>query len=67
MNQHPLVKMPERRTVQLGTPQRCVPNLGKAHNTHSKRLDFLLSKLQAILVFQDFQLLTNVYAHFFKQ
>jgi hypothetical protein len=28
MNQHLLVKM-----HQLGTPHRCVPNLGKAHNT----------------------------------
>ncbi len=24
MNQHLLVKIPERRTVQLGTPHRCV-------------------------------------------
>ena len=28
MNQHPLVKI-----HQLGTPHRCVPSLGKAHNT----------------------------------
>jgi hypothetical protein len=38
MNQHLLVKIPERRTrsagpVQLGTPHRCVANLGKAQNT----------------------------------
>jgi hypothetical protein len=33
MNQHMLVKIPERRTVQLGTPHRCVANLGKAQNT----------------------------------
>ena len=30
MNQHLLVKIPERRTVQLGTPHRCVANLGNS-------------------------------------
>jgi len=28
VNQHLLVKMPERRTDQLGTPHRCVANPG---------------------------------------
>jgi hypothetical protein len=30
MNQHLLVKIPERGTVQLGTPHRCVANLGNS-------------------------------------
>jgi hypothetical protein len=28
MNQHLLVKIPEHRTVQLGTPHRCLAKIG---------------------------------------